>query len=292
MEPLDLTRLTPLMKRTAGNRRIVVALVDGPVDMSNANLAIEAFREMAMKPPMEGSGCSYPQGVSCRHGTFVAGILAAKRGSNAPAICPECTFLMRPIFLEQSAPQATPSATCDELAAAIREMVDAGANVVNLSCELARGTSTRLLKDTLDYAAARGAICVAAAGNSGLLGGSAITGHYWVIPVAACNSGGRPTEGSNLGHSVGLRGLLAPGEAIRSLGPEVENLPMDGTSSAAPFVAGTAALLWSEFPEASATEIRQALAQSGGARRNSVVPPLLDAWSAYLSLSSHFGRAA
>ena len=46
------------------------------------------------------------------HGTYVAGILAARRGSGAPAICPGCTLLVRPIFLETASDNAEmPSAT-------------------------------------------------------------------------------------------------------------------------------------------------------------------------------------
>ncbi len=290
---LDLTRLNPLMERTEGHRSILVGVVDGPVDMGNSRLATEAFREIAMRPSQR-TGCSYPRGVSCRHGTAVAGILAARRGTEAPAICPGCTFLLRPIFAEEEISDSTPATTPGELAAAITETVEAGAHIVNLSCQLAPSSpgAKRSLDAALDYAASRGAICVAAAGNDGSVGSSAITRHRWVIPVAACDNAGRPAEGSNLSHSVGLRGLLAPGEAVRTLGPEDRGVALHGTSAAAPFVTGAAALLWSEFPEARAVDIRVALTQSAVARRNSVVPPLLDAWGAYQSLCSRFRRAA
>jgi subtilisin family serine protease len=293
MGPLDLTRLMPLMERTAGNREIVVGLVDGPVDMGNSQLTTESIREVVTQPAKRMGGCSYPKSISCRHGTFVAGILAAKRGSKALAICPKCTFLVRPIFTEEENPDSMPSTTPDDLAAAITAVVEAGANVVNLSCQLLPGSlgATRSLDQALDYAAAHGAICVAAAGNDGFLGSSALTHHRWVIPVASCDGTGRPAEGTNLGHSVGRRGLLAPGEGIHSLGPGDEGFSLGGTSAAAPFVTGAAALLWSEFPEAGAADIWQALTQGGIGRRNSVVPPLLNAWGAYQSLCSRFGRA-
>jgi len=222
----------------------------------------------------------------------VAGILAAKRGSDAPAICPGCTFLLRPIFTEEESPDSTPAATARDLAGAIAEVVQAGANVVNLSCQLLRGSSgvERDLDDAFDYAASRGTICVAAAGNEGVLGSTAITQHRWVIPVAACDNSGRPMEGTNLGHSIGSRGLLAPGDDIRSLGPERGSFSVRGTSAAATFVTGTAALLWSEFPEANAADIWQALTLTDVVRRTSVVPPLLNASRSHQWLWSHFGR--
>jgi hypothetical protein len=50
---------------------------------------------------------------------------------------------------------------------------------------------------------------------------------------------------------------------------------------APPFVTGTVALLWSEFPRASAATVRAAVTGAHGMRRTTVVPPLLDAWAAY-----------
>ena len=62
--------------------------------------------------------------------------------------------------------------------------------------------------------------------------------------------------------------------------PRASLSPSGGTSAAAPFVTGTVALLWSEFPTASATELL--LSVRGTQRpRLAIVPPLLDAWSAH-----------
>ena len=292
LDLFELIGLTLLMERTAGRRQIVVGLVDGPVDMENPDLATEAVREMAMLSPLQSGVCQNRKSHSCRHGSFVLGILAARRGSDAPAICPGCTFLVRPIFTEEEGPGSTPATTVSELAGAITEAVQAGANVVNLSCQLLRGSATadRDLDDAFNFAASRGAICVAAAGNEGWLGSSAITQHQWVIPVAACDRAGRPARGTNLGHSIGRRGLLAPGEGVRSLGTEQDDFGVSGTSAAAPFVTGVAALLWSEFPEAKAADIWQALSLNHDARRTSVVPPLLNAWCSFKWLAGRFRR--
>ncbi len=61
------------------------------------------------------------------HGTFVAGMLIAKRGFAAPAICPDCTLLVRPIFPENGSAgsRAMTSATPQELAVAVIEAVTA-----------------------------------------------------------------------------------------------------------------------------------------------------------------------
>jgi subtilisin family serine protease len=226
------------------------------------------------------------------HGTFVAGILCARRGSPAPGICPGCTLLVRPIFLETAADRQTlPSATPAELAEAIAQCVDAGARVLNLSVALAQPSSSGLrdLEDALAYAARRGVIVVAAAGNQGAIASSPITRHPWVIPVVACTHEGRPVGHSNLGPAVGRRGLGAPGDSVTSLGAEGKPITLGGTSVAAPFVTGAIALLWSIFPAATPATVRLAITQGPGARPATIVPPLLDAWAAY-NIMAQSGR--
>jgi len=179
-----------------------------------------------------------------------------------------------------------PSATPSELATAIHEVVKAGARVINLSAALLQLTSRGVqnLQQALDFAAARGVITVAAAGNQSTVGSSAITRHPWVIPVIGCDLQGRPTMESNLGSSIGRWGLAAPGENIASLGTDGGSRRFGGTSAAAPFVTGTIALLWSEFPGARAAQIKLALMQVGR-RSRTIVPSLLDAWAAYEFMS-------
>src|SRR5262249_52854211 len=92
---------------------------------------------------------------------------------------------------------------------------------------------------------------------------------------------GSPMNHSNLGISIGRRGLGAPGDRITSIGANGKQLTLGGTSAAAPFVTGAIALLWSEFPTATAAEVKFAATQAYIPRRTSVVPPLLDAWAAY-----------
>ena len=86
---------------------------------------------------------------------------------------------------------------------------------------------------------------------------------------------------SNLGSSIGRRGLRAPGDAITSLGAEGQSLTLGGTSVAVPFVTGATALLWSEFSSATAAHIKLAMTQASTPQRASVVPPLLDVAAAY-----------
>jgi subtilisin family serine protease len=281
MSPLELVKLTALMGRTSGGPLIRIGLVDGPVAIGLQDFAGERIKEL---PGPNGTSCANADSLSCLHGTFVAGILAGKRGSRAPAICPGCTFLVRPIFSERvSGHEQTPSATPEVLAEAINDCIAAGARLINLSLGLARPSTLeeRNLQAALDRAAKQGVIVVAAAGNQGTLGSTAITRHPWVIPVAACDAHGRPLNESNLGSSIGRRGLSAPGGDIASFGADGKVLSLSGTSVAVPFVTGAIALLWSEFPSASAARIKLAILQSSAPRRASVVPPLLDVAAAH-----------
>lgn len=289
MTPLDLVNLGQLMQRTSGRPELTVGLIDGPVAINHPDLASENIREV---PGTIRGVCSTASSLACMHGTFVAGILSARRGSQAPSICPNCTLLVRPIFAETMTkdPQM-PSATPEELAAALVESVDAGARVINLSAALVvpSAKGERELQAALDYSAARNVIVIAAAGNQGNVGSTIITRHSSVIPVAACTMQGKPLDYTNLGNSIGRRGLRAPGENIMSLGTHGMAPTFSGTSAAAPFVTGAVALLWSKFPNATAAQVKIAVSQAP-AQRTTIVPPLLDAWTANQLLATNHGR--
>ena len=284
MDPLNVVRLAALMDRTLGRPEISVGLIDGPVLLNHPNLATHNIREIPGKIP---GTCAHAQSTACMHGTFVAGILCARRGTAAPAICPNCTFFVRPIFSEASDSNGMPSATPEEMAEAIVDSVDAGARVLNLSAALAQPSAKgeKALQQALDYAAGRGVIPVAASGNQGMLATSVITRHPSVIPVAACDLQGRPLAETNLGSVIGRRGLLAPGRSITSLGTGDSPQTFDGSSAAAPFVTGAIALVWSEFPKATSSTIRWAVTQQPPLPRRAIVPPVLDGWAAYQTVS-------
>jgi subtilisin family serine protease len=274
---LELVKLGPLMALSEGSPKVGIGLVDGPVAVDHPDLEAARIRAAGA----DGMACSRLEDASCGHGTFVAGILVARRGSPAPAICPGCTLLVRPIFRATENDWGLPIASPVEVGHAIVECVDAGARVVNLSAATGAPTprAEPSLCRTLDYAARRGAIVVAAAGNQGALGSSEITRHPGVIPVVAYDRFRRPMSQSNFGKSIGRRGVGAPGDRIVSLAAGGTAAARAGTSFAAAFVTGAIALLWSLFPHASSGTLRHAL--SGGVGRASVIPPLMNAGAAH-----------
>jgi subtilisin family serine protease len=282
---LRLVRLPALMRRTAGAPSVAVGLIDGPIVLDHPALVDENIRIL----DQSGRGsCIKSKSTACTHGTFVAGILHAKRDGLVPGICPGCTLLVRSIFSERaevSANNSFPNATVAELVAALHEVIEAGARIVNLSAGLSQAATRAetALDEALELAARRGVIIVAAAGNQGTLGSSAITRHPWVIPVVGCDRQRQVLAQSNLGASIGRRGLTAPGDAITSLSASSGHATFSGSSAAVPFVSGAIALLWSVFPRASAGQLRLAVTGSV-ARRRSVTPPLLDASAAFAAL--------
>lgn len=286
MGPLELVMLPPLMERTSGSPNVRIGLIDGPVLTHHPDLAGGHLHEI---PGQNGGTCTHATSFACSHGTFVAGILSAKRSSPAPAICPGCTLLVRPIFSEHPiGHEQMPSATPLDLATAIIDCLNAAVRIINLSLALAHPSTKgeQALEESLNQCARRGVLVVVAAGNQGTLGSSAITRHPWAIPVVACDHQGKPLNESNFGSSIGRRGLSAPGAGITSLGTAGQLLTLGGTSVAVPFVTGAIALLWSEFPAASAAQIKCSVTQAYRQRRTSVVPPLLNASLAYHDLST------
>jgi subtilisin family serine protease len=288
MAPLDLVRLKSVMQLTQGSPDMTVAIIDGPVDTSHPDFLAAGARQISAK---KSASCHSSSSPACAHGTMVAGVLFARRHSAAPAICPNCSLLIRPIFAEHDSPTGeSPSATPEELAEAIIETVNAGARVINLSSGVSRPREKEKdsLNRALNFAASRGSIVVVSSGNQSNVGGSCITQHAWVIPVVSCKSDGTTSNLSNLGSSIGRQGLRAPGQDITSLGPGNTFATFSGTSAACPFVTGAIALLWSRFPWFTAAQIKMAILGDGN--RNCVVPPLMNVSEAWRRLDAAANR--
>ena len=94
----------PLMALSSGRSDITIGLLDGPVAMDHPDLAQARLQALTASAP---AACMQANSAACRHGTLVAGILCGPRHSSAPAICPGCTLLVRPVFAE-TPPDARP----------------------------------------------------------------------------------------------------------------------------------------------------------------------------------------
>jgi len=288
------TKLSSLMEITEGDSNIIIGLIDGPV-----NLTHPAFHGSKIKAVRESQPivCKNANSISCRHGTFIAGILCAKREVAAPAICPGCTLLIRPIFVEQIKNDTTskikgyddsftylPNSNPEELSDAIIEIVNKGTKIINLSLGLSSSSLVTYskLQEAYDYARKQGVIIVAATGNQGSIGRRSLLENEWIIPVVACDERGQFNPISNIGLSIGKRGLMAPGIDISSTSASGGYIRLSGTSFAAPFVTGALSLLWSIFPQASAGQLIYSIRMNNSNHGNrSIIPPLLNVEVAY-----------
>ncbi len=285
ISPLTLINIESLMTRTQGSADVTVGIIDGPVEVTHPDFGGVRIRSLSAG----NSGlCRITDSVACMHGTFVAGIICARRGSVAPGICPGCDVVVRPIFREESPGYSgIVSSTPDDLAVAIIDTVNAGARVINLSVGLTGVALNvhRSLQETMDYAGRAGVIVVVAAGNRGAMIASPMINNSCVIPVAACDEDGRISGGSNISPSIGRYGLMAPGVGITSTSGTEGYATLSGTSFAAAFVTGAIALLMSEFPGVDAAEIKNALL-TASPRRRTITPPRLDVEAAWNTLKT------
>lgn len=268
-------RAETLLARTAGQPQIAIGLIDGPVDRRHPDLSALDIRGATEHGSVT---CQRTRSEACQHGTFVAGILAAKRGSPAPAIAPQCRVISHVLFCESDKVEQCPLVTPGQLADALLEILGQGVRIVNLSLGLANAQRPELarLMSAYDQARERGVLLVGAAGNQGAQGVNPLFDHDWVLPVAACDLDGQLMPGSNSGATLAQRGLLAPGMGITSTAAGGGYTQLSGTSVAAPFLTGVLALLSSLYPHAEAGQLREAVLAAAPRQREGT-PPVLDA---------------
>jgi hypothetical protein len=122
---------------------------------------LPCLEETSERSPARAQAALGHNNAACFHGTFVAGILSAERGAQAPALYPGCRLIVRPIFSEaDSASLQVPAATAQDLAAAVVDCIQAGARILNLSAALGHASprDERTLQNALDYACRRGSL--------------------------------------------------------------------------------------------------------------------------------------
>ncbi len=190
---------------------------------------------------------TYPQDTD-GHGTHVAGIAAAT-GNNGIGIAGvgwRTKLLIARVLTAEGA-------TDTDVAKGIIWVTDHGASVINISLGTYYNSDT--LHQAIEYAQEKGALVVAAAGNESTNIPLYPAAYPGVIGVAATDPNDGYASFSNYGSYVDIS---APGVDIYSTYPGGYAY-MSGTSMAAPFVAGAAAVIKAEFPEYSAGQIWQRL---------------------------------
>ncbi|MEQ8384127.1 MAG: S8 family serine peptidase [Coleofasciculus sp. A1-SPW-01] len=192
------------------------------------------------------------------HGTHVAGTIAAEGNNNSGVIgvAPDAQ-IMALKFLNSSG-----SGTTFNAIQAIEYATMMGANLTNNSW--GGGGYSQGLYDAIAAAGQAGQLFIAAAGNGGFDGigdNNDITPHYPsnydldnIISVAATDHNDNLASFSNYG--VTSVDLGAPGVNIYSTIPGEGYASYNGTSMATPHVSGVAALIWSQNPQLTASEVK------------------------------------
>ena len=177
------------------------------------------------------------------HGTHVAGTIAqsTNNGYGVAGIAYEASLMPLKVLGNSG------GGTVADIAEAIKFAADNGADVINMS--LGGGGESQLLKEAIDYAYQKGIVVVAAAGNSNQNSASYPARFPHVIGVAALDPVGGKAPYSNFGAGVDISapgGSAAGGILQETIDPETGVgvfQAFQGTSMAAPHVAGVAALV-------------------------------------------------
>jgi len=173
------------------------------------------------------------------HGTFVAGLIAARPDSNqATGVAPDIR-VMDLRFLDTR--NQFYGRDWEMFAEAIDYAIDNGADIINLSV-YCNGVPPATLEQALRRAHDAGVLVVGIAGNNGC-NRVCYPGRYpWVIAVSATDRENGLASFSNYGADVAV---CAPGDAVISLYPDGEIAAGSGTSFAAPHVSAALALILS-----------------------------------------------
>ncbi|MEX0997171.1 MAG: S8 family peptidase [Flavobacteriaceae bacterium] len=221
-----------------------------------------------------------PKKEDAKHGTHVAGIIAAQRnngiGMNGGAQNVQIMAL-----------RAVPDGDeyDKDIALAIRYAVDNGATVINTSFGKFYSPNPEWVYDAIKYAAQNDVLIVNASGNDGFdLDDDTIqvypndqTTNFDEFSNAFLSVGAlAPKYGSEMIASFSNYGknqvdVFAPGVQIWSSTPNNEYEFQMGTSMAAPAVAGVAAMLRSYYPQLSANQVKQILMDSGLSSSQTVI---------------------
>ena len=244
---------------TLGSTSVTVAVIDTGFDLTHPDRPVNlvAGPTFVSQPdqscPPEGqNGPNDDEG----HGTHVGGIIAAATNNQigVAGLAPGVNLLVI------KAGDCTGSFLDSDIATAIQYATDHGARVINMSFGGTDPSNT--LADAVQYAASKGVLLVAAAGNDGANEQFFPASYPQVMAIAASNSSDSIAWFSNWGPQIAV---AAPGVGILStIAPVGQYVGQDyyylsGTSMASPHVAAIAGLILSAYPSLTSSQVVQAI---------------------------------
>lgn len=215
-----------------------------------------------------------------KHGTHVAGIVAANTINNLGAIGVANNVKIMNVRIVPEADEHD-----KDVALGIRYAVDNGAKIINTSFGKRFSPNKDWVYDALKYAAEKDVLIVNAAGNDGKNIDvretyptdskdfvTEFTDNVITIGASSLHYDEKlPADFSNYG-KINVD-VFAPGVDVYSSTPKNEYEALSGTSMAAPSTAGVAALIRGYYPNLSAKEVKSILMNSGVKINFEVIKP-------------------
>jgi type VII secretion-associated serine protease mycosin len=261
-QPWPLQRLQPSAAwPISRGQGVTVAVLDSGVSRAHPKLADQVLPGTDLVQPGGAGDCD-----NDGHGTLVAGIIAGRDTRDAPfyGVAPGARIL--PVRVLPNSQKSTDQTLPKRIAEAIRYAVGQGAKVINMSLVT---DATPEVEDAVAFARSRDVVLVAAAGNDGgaqqrdqPVYPAAYDG---VLGVAGIDQAGKHVATSNVGAYVDV---AAPGYAIEGPAPRGRGYVLDqqgGTSFAAGYVSGVAALIRAYAPTLSASDVMRRIEMTADA---------------------------
>jgi cell wall-associated protease len=204
------------------------------------------------------------EGPDALHGTHVSGIIGAIRGN---ALGGDGVAENVKIMVLRAVPNG--DEFDKDIALAVKYAVDNGAEVINMSFGKAYSPHQKEVYEAFKYADSKGVLLIHAAGNdakdidvepnyptSMYSFQTEQLDHFVTIGASTKNKGSELVASFS---NYGAKGVdvFAPGFEIFNAVPQSEYMNLQGTSMAAPMVAGAAAMLKSYFPKLTMKEIKE-----------------------------------
>lgn len=262
------------IQATSGGDGIKVVVLDTGINRSHIDLTdnVEQCKDFTQtSSPLVNNSCTDRHG----HGTHVAGTAVANGGYDGLGVygvAPQSELWGYKVLTDSG------SGYSDDISGAIRHAADEGVRTgskVVLSLSLGSSSKDTLIASAVDYAYSKGALVVAAAGNSGPNANTIGYPGALVNAVAVASLDNTFINGTHKVSDFSSRGnpntdgdfyiqerdveLSAPGGGIYSTSVDGNYATMSGTSMATPHISGLAAKLWSTNKTWSNSQIRSEL---------------------------------
>lgn len=277
---------------TKGSPNITVAVVDDGIDATH-----DILKGRIVSPYnvfTQDNRLSVGQG----HGTHVAGLAVGSDkmfDKGVSGVAPKCKLMPIQVF-------DNGMCTFSSVTSGIMYAIHNGANVVNVSigpnfrgldilplpdqdyiAKTQFKNEERVWKRIINVANEHNVIIVFAVGNDNILANIPPENRTnFTVNVAAVDRQIKGTDFTNYGRGSNIS---APGKGIYSSIPVNEYAVFDGTSMAAPIVAGTVALMKSLNQDISVTEVLHIL-QATGERVSDYMPPMIQVDDALIALKT------